>query len=116
MARTEITPQTVVVAGVDPTHVAAIADGHKARNSGKLVLWVENGSGASIDVTIQTPLQQEGLDVAERVVAVPATDQKVIGPFNPRLYNRNDGTADARMIYWDYSATTSVTVAVLRLP
>lgn len=110
MARTALVPQQVVRAGLTPVFSAANADGHSVANDGHVMLEVKNGSGAPITVTVQTPGTVDGLAIAELVVTIPATSgDKMIGPFQPGIYNQADGT-----IYVDFSAVTTVTVAAVR--
>jgi hypothetical protein len=71
-----------------------------------VVIYVKNGSGASIDVTIATPNTIDGLAIADRVVAVPAAGERVIGPFPTNNY----GTS----LSVTFSAVGSLTVAALK--
>lgn len=112
MARTEITVQDVSLAGVTPTFAAAFVDGNMFKNDGNVIIEVKNTGGASVNVTIQTPAKVGGIDLAEVIVAVPATTgHKVIGPFDPSIFNQAGGVT-----YVDTSAQTGVTIAVLRIP
>jgi hypothetical protein len=113
MARQALVVQRCTAAGLEPTYSAASVDGHAAINDGRTVLHVKNGDAASVTVTIQTPYQRDGLDLAERTVEVPAGEDRFIGPFARRIYNQS-GT-DAGKIYVDYSGVTSVTVAALQV-
>jgi hypothetical protein len=71
-------------------------------------LYVNNGSGASINVTIATPETVEGsLAVADRVIAVAAGQNREIPV--PSRYNDATGLATVT-----YSAVTTVTVAAAR--
>lgn len=112
MARTEIAVQSVSLAGVTPAFAAAFVDGNMFKNDGNVIIEVKNASASPVTVTIQTPAKVGGVDLAEIVVTVPATNgDKVIGPFDPSLFNQAGG-----MVYLDTSAQASVTIAVLRLP
>lgn len=112
MARTALSVQTVVVTGLEATYTAANVDGHAiAGNTGELFLHVINGDAADKTVTIQTPAVFKGIALADVAVVVTAGEERLIGPFDPSLFNQADGT-----VYVDYSATTSVTVAALKLP
>lgn len=116
MARTALTVTNFVEAGITHAAVAAHVDGNMWDNTGTEVLMVINGSGGSINVTIQTQQTVNGLAIADRVVAVGAGVTKFIGSFQPlNLWNVSGG-ADNGKIYVDYSAVTSVTVAVYRGP
>jgi len=106
MARTEITVQQSSLAGITPTFNAAIADGHMFKNDGNVIIEVKNAAGADVTVTIQTPAKVQGIDLAEITVTVPATTgHKLIGPFDPSLFNQSNG-----MVYVDYSSATAVTI------
>lgn len=106
MARTALAVQQISRAGITPSYSAANADGHSVLNSGKEFLHVKNGSGSSINVTVQTPGTVDGQAIADRVVAVGAGAEKMIGPFPPDTYNQ-PGT---NTLYVDFSAVTTVTV------
>lgn len=110
MARTVLTKQAIVQAGLTPSLAAANVDGHYFEGSGTVYLEVKNASAGAIDVTVQTPATVAGLAVAELVVSIPATTgQKKIGPFMPRAFNRPAGGSDAGLVYVDFSAVASVT-------
>lgn len=113
MARTALTVNAVSETGTTLSASAANVDGHSLVNTAranKLFLYVNNGSGVSVNVTIQTPQTVRGLAVADQVIAVGAGVEKIIGPFDASFYNQADGT-----VYVDFSAVTSVTVAAFRI-
>lgn len=111
MARTELTVQRVSPDGLVATYDAAIADGHSFEWGERHFLHVKNGDTSSTDITIQTPQTIGGLDVSDKVVTVAAGDEEFIGPFLGReTYEQSDG-----QVYFDYSNTTSITVAVLQI-
>lgn len=114
MARSALAVQAIVIAGLEPAFTAANVDGHSVQNDGRTVLYVKNGSVGSVDVTIQTPGAVGGNAIADRVIAVPAGEDRIIGTFAPSVYNRG-GSTDAHSIYVDFSAVTTVTVAALRV-
>lgn len=113
MARTALASLPVVDEGVVVAMTAANADGHSIAGGGDAILLVKNDGAGSINVTIQTAAQMDGLDVADQVVAVAAGVQKAIGPFRPTTYDRASGATDAGKVYVDFSAVTSLTVAAL---
>jgi len=117
MARTAITPTTIVRTGDVDAGTAGIADGHKFTNTGRTFLRVVNGNaGATRDITVQTPRTVDGLAVAELVVTVGTSATVLMGPFPTATFNRTTG-ADAGSIYMDYEATESdLTVEVYDLP
>lgn len=113
MARTALATVACADEGVVAAFVAANADGHKIPGGGDVRLLVNNGSGGSINVTVQTAATSDGLAVDDQVVAVGAGVQKEIGPFRSSTYDRPVGAADEGRVYIDYSAVTSVTVLAL---
>lgn len=112
MARTLIAVQDSVITGLEATYTAAIADGHYFANTGKEVIHVKNGDAADKTITIQTPATVEGLAIAENAVVVTAGEERFIGPFKTSVFNQQ---SDRPNVYIDYSATTSVTLAIIRI-
>lgn len=112
MPRTAITPQVVAATGLNPVTEAANVLGNSVAQAPGRVLRVTNGSAASINVTVVTPGLVDGdLVLPDRVVAVPAAGTRYL-PMQPNgLYRQPDGSANV-----DYSAVTTVTVAVLDAP
>ena len=107
MARTAITPQNVTVDGAAVAYEPANALGNSVDlTTGPKLLHVKNGSGAAITVTLDTPGTVAGLQIGNRTVTVPATSERFIRL--DRVLRRPDGTANV-----DYSAVTTVTVAVI---
>ena len=113
MARTALTPVQMVDEGVVAAFSAANVDGHSIPGGGDVRLLVTNASGGSINVTIQTAATEDGLAVAEQVVAVGAGVTKAIGPFRSATYDRASGDTDPGLVYVDFSAVTSITVLAL---
>jgi len=108
MAASEITIQPISRSGLTPSYEAANADGNYFANSGNEFFHVKNGDSSPHTVTIQTPNTVDGLEIADRVVTVPATSEKMIGPFPAGTYN--DGSGNVNLSYDDI---TSMTIAVL---
>ncbi len=113
-----LTIQDVVLGGLAPSYSAvALADTMKVNaQEERHFLHVKNGSGVSVNVTItavKTSVNVKGvgdLVVADKVIAVGAGADKMIGPF-PEAYIETDGNVAIA-----YSAITSVTAAALKLP
>lgn len=80
-------------------------------NTGRQVLLVKNGSGSSINVTIKGQLQVDGTTVADKVVAIGAGAEKLIGPISPQVYNDSTGSCEV-----DISVITTVTIALIQIP
>ena len=84
---------------------------YQVRNSGRVFLHVKKSAAVDCVVTVQTPKQVAGLDVAERTVTVPATTgDKFIGPFPPSVFNVAAGDLEFTLDDID-----GLTVAVLEL-
>jgi len=115
MARTAIDAQEVVATGLEAIYEAANAEGNMFDNDGDRILHVKNGSAGSVDVTIQSAAEVDGLAVSDQVVSIPAGEDRFIGRFKPSTYNRPSGAADAGKVYVDYSASDSVTVVLLKV-
>lgn len=99
--------QTVPSSGLAPTYHAADALGDRVPPGS--LLHVENASGASINVTLETPATVDtDLAIADRVVAVPAGTGKFVRVPTTAAYRDPD-----EMVAVDWSATASVTFAVL---
>jgi hypothetical protein len=102
-----LTVQEISRAGLSPSYSAANAGGDEAPNDEITFLHVKNGSGGSIDVTIQTPGTVDGLAITDRTVAVPASEERMIGPFPSSVYSST--------LTISYSGVTSLTIAAIRL-
>lgn len=111
MARTALAVQQVERAGLEPAFTAANVDGHSIANTGKEALYVVNEDVGSINVTVVAPGTVDGLAVADRVVAVPGGESRILGPYPKNVYDQ-PGT---EVIHVDFSAVTDVTVAALRI-
>ena len=78
-------------------------------NDGNTVLEINNGSGASINVTIPLVRTVDGSVPASKVIAIPATTRGIIGPFATADYNDTNG-----LVTFICSAVTTVTAKALR--
>ncbi len=105
-----IASQNVTRTGLAPTYAAAGAGGDEFAPSKDALIHVKNGSAGALTVTIITPKQTSyGADIADTVVSVPATGERVIGPFPYEHYaDPTDGKGDIT-----YSGVTTLTIAVL---
>lgn len=112
MARQDLQIQNLGFAGTDITTgqiTPVLADGVMYPNQEDLIFRCLNGSGASINVTFQTPYTRDGLALADLVVAVPAGATKLVALHAGEIYSQADGKA-----YVDFSAVTTVSVNVFR--
>lgn len=99
MPGTAMAKQAPNTNGVVPTYNVAVA-ANSIQNNGRTLLHVKNGSGASINVTLVATATQDGVAMPNKVIAVAAGAEKMIGPIPPGLYNFSDGTCEV-----DFSAT-----------
>ena len=112
-----LTVQEPSEVGAALTYANAAGGGDVFPNDGKTVLHVKNGGGSSINVTITaqtTAATVPGMGVvakSNRVVAVPAGEDRMIGPLPTKAFNNSSNQAAV-----SYSAVTSVTVAPIRVP
>lgn len=97
---------------VDNLFTAAGASGDDCVTGRGVFLLVKNTSGSAVTVTLATPQVVDGdLAVADRVFTVAATSGEHCIPVSD-LY-RDPATGRASV---SYSATTNVTVCVVRVP
>lgn len=107
-------PAAVAPPGPDGSVIAftapVLADGDAVYPNNMLV--VQNNSGATITLTIQTGGSAGNYAIADPTVTVAAATAKLIGPFDKALFAQPSGV-DAGLVYIDYSAVTSVLRAVV---
>jgi hypothetical protein len=97
--------------GVTLSPVAAAGGGDQFLNTGREVLYVKNGSGGSITLTLAPAGTPNGLALATYTVTIAAGAERIIGPFDTSLFNNASG-----MVTITYSGVTTLTVAVIRVP
>lgn len=115
MVRTNIVATGLSKSGIATTLVAAHTDGNMFINTGRTFVIVNNADAAAKTVTFQTPLEVDGQGVADKVVSVPATSERLIGPFPPDIYSQSSG-ADIGKVYVDWEDFADVTLAVFEPP
>lgn len=106
-----LTVQTIARAGVAPT-LNAVSASDTFANDGRTYIDVNNGGATSLTVTIVTPATVDGLAIDDRTVTIAAGQRRVIGPFPKATYNH----PTTGLVTVNFSATASITCAVLRLP
>jgi hypothetical protein len=104
-----LTVQQILVTGLAPSYASAAGGGDTFVNDGDTFLHVFNGGGGSINVTIAPAGSVNGIGFEDQVVAVAAGANKMIGPFDPAIFNGASGVSVS------YSGVTSVTVAAIKL-
>ena len=114
----DLTIQKVVEAGLSANYANAAAGGDAVLNvTGDVVLHVKNGDAASKTVTVTAQRTSQSVsDFGEMSksniqVAIPAGEDRFIGPFPKAAYN--DGAGKVQVTY---SAVTSVEIAALQVP
>lgn len=103
MTRTAVVPTRVLLAGVaQPAQVTGIADGHKFKNNGLVIVECDNTDAANANkFTFLTPGKQLGqLAIADLEVEVAASSVEVVGPFPVGTFNQGDDE-----VYLDYDET-----------
>lgn len=99
--------QASMVSAVNPGFVAASAGGDVIAPNDHGCLWVNNGSGSTVTVTVAVPGNTKyGIANPDPAIAVVAGRIMPIGPFPADLADPTDG-----MVHITYSAVTTVTVA-----
>lgn len=113
----ELTLQNIDPTGLNPAYTAVnSSDTMKISTAQRAFLHVKNGSGGSINVTVtavKTSASVAGVGnvtISDEVVAVPAGEDRMIGPFTEAFINTDSEVTIG------YSATASVTAAALQLP
>ncbi len=112
MADTAEAVKTIVPTGLEPTFTGAlsISNTYQFANNGRMFLHIKNAGGSPDTVTIEANAKRGGLDTADRTVSVTNGQERVIGPFNPAIYNDGDG-----LLNFTHSFITSVTQGVFQL-
>ena len=105
MARVLLTLAQMSHSGTELVPVAAEAAGNAIANTGNQWLYVNNGSGGTIVVTILTPLTVEGIAVAEITKSLLAGEDWIFGTFSTRIFNQANGE-----VHIDYDGVSSLTV------
>ncbi|MCK4521994.1 MAG: hypothetical protein KAU20_05455 [Nanoarchaeota archaeon] len=105
----DYTVQAIALTGLEPALVAvALSDAFI--NDGRTFLVVSNGSGGSIDVTIDCIVPCNYGHDHDIVVAVPAGEDRWIGEFSTGRFNSSEGKVTV-----GYSAITTVTAGAVRI-
>ena len=105
-----LTVQDIKHTGLNPSFVAAASGGDQVPNDGRTFIYVKNGGGGSINVTVdQKKKCNHGFD-HDAVVAVPAGQERIIGPFTKHDFDNASNQFEVT-----YSGVTTVTVAAIRL-
>lgn len=109
-----LSTQEIDLDGLNPSMSSAAGGGDAFTPDDRTFLLVTNGGGSPITVTVATPGTELGgqLTRGDSATSVTNGQSRYIGPF-PAEYFVDPATGLAGIAY---SAATSVTVAVLRVP
>jgi hypothetical protein len=107
----ELIVLTIVQAGVEPALTAAAVGGNSFDNDGRTFFHVDNASGSLIWATFAAQNNCSLGQAHDIAVAVPAGEERMIGPFEKHIYNDNNDE-----VVVTYSNVTTVTVGATKLP
>lgn len=79
------------------------------------IVYVENGSGGVLTVTVKMPNPLDGQTVTDKPVAIANGAKVIFGPFTSNM-KQLAGAADAGLVYLEYSTITTVTRTVIVTP
>lgn len=103
--------QQIAATGTAVSLVAAAGGGDTVNPDDRMFLWVKNGSGAPITVTVVVPGTFYAQNLADIAVSVPATTgERLIGPLDRKLADPSTGVVNIT-----YSGVTSLTVAAVKV-
>ena len=107
-----LTAQSIAYTGTAVTLAAADAEGDRVAYNRNTFLWVKNGDTDPHTVTVssEAPISP-GLVQADVAVAIPAGEERLIGPFSQTGFRNSDG-----FVTWEYDAVTDVTIAAVSIP
>jgi hypothetical protein len=105
-----LTSQHVTQAGLAPSYATAAGGGDKFAPGNNVFVHVKNGGGSPVDVTFDSKTPSNYGTDENLVVSVPASGERMVGPFSAGRFAGTDGLVDV-----SYSGVTSVTVAVVRV-
>lgn len=113
MATPTIQEITRTSSGLTPSYAAGSAtETYLIPNDGATFLHIKKTGAGDCTVTVATPNAVDTLAVADYTATVVATTgDKMIGPFQPSIYNNGAG-----QISVTFSEVTGLTFAVIRLP
>ena len=109
MARADLPVQRLLSSGIQPVWTTPTVDGLMISNDGRVHVHVINDNAAALTFTVQTPNTVDGLAIGERIVTIPAGEEREF-VFPPATYNRPMGSPSERMVFMDFSVFTSVMV------
>jgi hypothetical protein len=115
MARTVLTIQTIVIAGITPSYVSVdSANDHSFLNAvGDTFIHAKNTGAVSIFTFVPSATAGQGLTITSPTITIPATTgDKMMGPFDPGLFNQDSAVG----VHLDVDVDGGVTLGAFRLP
>jgi hypothetical protein len=110
VARTEIVKQTVDADGVTITlgavDATAAPDGNYVLTDGSELVLIQNDGASPITMTVDVPVEVDGVPVADRVVTVAAG---ALVAWKPKTVHRQS----SGQVHLNWSTATEVTAAVI---
>ena len=112
MAEVTLAPQRLVQGGLAPVRQAVLtADVYLAANDGRVALHVRNNGVGAVNVTVVTQAQVAGNAIADRVVAIPAGQERMIGDLPPAVFNDPNN-----LLRVQFDTQDTIDLLVFRLP
>lgn len=109
---TTISVQPVVLTGLTPVYSTSVTAGLQFVNDGRVMVHAKNASASTVYMTVTSTYSENGLALADVYVTLAAdTGESMVGPFPTKLFNNSSGYVQV-----DFSATTDVTAAAIKLP
>lgn len=107
-----LTVQQMIDDGLEPTYAAADVAGDEFTWSSKAFLHVKNGDANPHTVTVASQYTNlgPGLQTLDLAVAIPANEERMIGPLAESAFKDSTG-----LVQVTYDAVTSATVAAITL-
>lgn len=102
--------QSVDTAGTAITY-AAVSAADRFLPADRCFLHVKNTAASTVTATIVTPGTQDGLAIADRVVVIPATGERMIR-VPPQYYASSDGLADVQFTGTTIASCTAAVILV----
>jgi hypothetical protein len=114
LADTRVAVQKIAQAGLTTAYTGSLTAStvdYTFKNNGRTFLHAKKSGAGSCTVTLKTPAQVGGMDIAEGTGTVPATTGDVMfGPFPKDIFN--DANGDMRV---NFSEVTGLTIGVFEL-
>lgn len=116
MARESVTTQMITREGLAlPEPMATPTPDGDVVDAGRVALLVENVGASPQIVTVHATVAQDGLDLEDLIVSVPAGEAMLVGPFPARTFAQPISSPDAGRVYVDYQTAADMRRMVVGL-